>query len=418
MSSNKKTLQLVKKAAEPADKDNAQIPAATGRREGLDIGVELVEGFNHLGMVSEHVRGIAPYDAVSSLDKIKLRSQISHFKLDWNESTVDPSPKVFEALQKHLKCTNSLNWYPPLFANELRAKLSHYVGLPMESILVTNGSDDALELLMNTYLDPGDKVVTAYPTYAHALLFARARGANIVKVVYPDVFKADVEAIISAIDERTKLVYLVNPNNPTGTFFHAEEMERILKAAPRALVLSDEAYYEFCGETMVPLIKKYENLLVTRSFSKAFALAALRIGYLMANPNTVRQLTRIYNPKSVNALAQIAAAATLDDIGHYEKYVREVNAAKKIIEDFCGQWGLPFKSTRANYVMIKTPRVARVIKELADEGVHVRDRSSIPELRGYFRFNLGNLQQTDEILRRMDRAFKKAGLTKKNGHKN
>ncbi len=168
MSSNKKTLQLVKKAAEPADKDNAQIPAATGRREGLDIGVELVEGFNHLGMVSEHVRGIAPYDAVSSLDKIKLRSQISHFKLDWNESTVDPSPKVFEALQKHLKCTNSLNWYPPLFANELRAKLSHYVGLPMESILVTNGSDDALELLMNTYLDPGDKVVTAYPTYAHA----------------------------------------------------------------------------------------------------------------------------------------------------------------------------------------------------------------------------------------------------------
>ncbi len=375
--------------------------------------LEVITSFNHSDLVSRYVRNVAPYDAVSSLEKIRQRSQITHYKLDWNESTQSPSTKVYQALKEYLETANGLNWYPPLFSNDLREKLALYVGSEKDNILVTNGSDDSLELIMKTFLDPGDSLVTQYPTYQHALLFARSRGANIVKVVYPDVFEADHKKLIAAIDKSTKLVYIVNPNNPTGAFLGKQELEEVVNAAPNALVLVDEAYYEFCGESAVPLVQKYENVIVTRSFSKAFALAGMRIGYLVASSGIVRQLTRIFNPKSVNTLAQVAASATLDDLGYYDSYVKEVNLAKDMVAQFCAERGLEFRSTRANYVLIKVPHVHRVIKDLEREGVYVRDRSSIPQLRGFFRFNLGTRQQTEVILKRMDKVFTRLGITKK-----
>jgi len=381
-------------------------------KDRTNMNLKVITTFNPADNVSEYVRNIAPYDAVSSLTKIMSRTQITHYKLDWNEATVPPSPKVKESLLEYLSSSNGLNWYPPLFSPDLREKLSHYVGLTTDNVVVTNGSDDSLELLMKTFLDPGDRVVTPYPTYAHALLFARSRGANIVKVVYPDVFKADVDKLIASITPRTKMVYLVNPNNPTGAFLNRKDVERVLQHAPNAIVVVDEAYFEFCGETMAGLVEKYENVVVTRTFSKAFALAALRIGYLMAHPNVVTQLKRIYNPKSVNTLAQIAACSALDDLQYYDEYVAEVTRGKQMVADYCAEKGLEFRNTRANYVLIKVPYVLKTVKELEREGIYVRDRSHIPQLRGFFRFNLGTTQQAEEILRRMDKVFHRTGVLK------
>jgi len=398
-----------------AAKNNGDIPHMTTKvdptiSQQTGANLKVITTFNQTESVSRHVRSIAPYDAVSSLNLIMERPQLTHFKLDWNESTLSPSAKVKDALMEYLKGSNGLNWYPPLFAPELSRKISFYAGVAPEGVLVTNGSDDSLELLMKTYLDPGDRIVTPYPTYAHALLFARSRGANIVKVVYPDVFTADLDSLLKAVGPRTKMIYLVNPNNPTGAYLHREEIEQVAARAPGSLIVVDEAYFEFCGETMAAMTRDHENIVVTRSFSKAFALAALRIGYILAHPNTITQLKRIYNPKSVNTLAQVAACAALDDLGYYDRYVKQVHLAKQMVVDYCAGVGLVCRNTRANYVLIQVPHVHKAIKGLENEGIYVRDRSGIPQLRGFFRFNLGDVNQTEEILRRMDKVFRRLGI--------
>lgn len=360
--------------------------------------------------VADSIKDLKPYDPVSSLPRILADPERVHFKLDWNESTIPPSPNVRKAVMQFLDNELSLNYYPQLFSPDLRLRLQSHVGYPKDHILVTNGSDDALELICKTYLNPGDRVLSPYPTYTHALLFAQSRGAIIDKVIFEDTFAGTVEEILAALTERTKLIYLVNPNNPTGQMFTEEEMVRIAQAAPQAVILIDEAYHEFSHQTLVGLVGRYRNVVVTRTFSKLWGLAALRIGYLVAQPPLISQLCRLHNPKSVNQIAQVAAAAALEDREYYEKYLEEVDASKELFERWCAKRGIGFHNTPASYVMVKVDRVKEVVDALADEGVYVRDRSSFPSLAGYFRLNLGTVEQTQEVLHRFEKVLKNLEL--------
>ena len=360
--------------------------------------------------VADSVQDILPYDAVSSLPRILERPEMEHFKLDWNESTIPPSPRVKKAVMSYLDGMHSLNFYPALFSPELRLKLQSYVGYSADHILVTNGSDDALDLICKTYLNPGDHVLTPYPTYTHFLLYARSRGALVDKVVPGDVFASDVEGILGALTEDTKIIYLVNPNNPTGQLLPNAELARIADAAPQAIIIVDEAYMEFAGSTAAGLIADYPNIVVSRSFSKAFGLAAMRIGYLIAQPVTVRELTRLYNPKSVNQLAQVAASAALDDLEYYRRYLEEVDRSKKLFVRWCEKRNIPVQNTPANFIMVKVERVGEVVERLAEVGVYVRNRSGFPQLNGYFRLNLGTVAQTTAVLKRFESVLTELGL--------
>ena len=353
---------------------------------------------------SKYVAHIRPYEAASSRDKIG-HGGADVFKLDWNESTIPPSPRVIEAIARFLGNTHHLNWYPELYSKRLVTKLSGYVGVDEASVLVTNGSDDALDLVCRTYLDEGDEVVVPSPTYTHFLVYAGARGAQILRVYGEDPFHQNLDGVLRSIGHRTKLVYLVSPNNPTGLLYSEEQVAQVLEAAPQAIVIVDEAYFEFCGQSVVGLTRRYRNLVVTRTFSKSFGIAGLRIGYAVADPQTIDALKRIFNPKSVNALGQVAAEAALDDREYLDNYVRSVTAAKELIREHLTARGVECRVTPGNYVLIRLSDPKRFCALLEDEGVFIRDRSSIAQMQHYARMSVGTIEQTSEILARVDRAL-------------
>ncbi|HEY0132999.1 MAG TPA: aminotransferase class I/II-fold pyridoxal phosphate-dependent enzyme, partial [Nannocystis sp.] len=189
---------------------------------------------------------------MSSLDRIWARPGIEHFKLDWNEASVPPSPRVYAAIVSFLSNSNHLNWYPELGSHSLAHSLADYTGVPAGQILVTNGSDDALELVCKAFIDAEDTVLVPQPTYTHFLVYVQSRGATVVDFFADDIFDADIDRLEAVV--RTggfKLVYLVSPNNPTGVVYTRAQVERLLIAAPATLFIVDEAYHEFYGETVV-----------------------------------------------------------------------------------------------------------------------------------------------------------------------
>jgi len=352
-------------------------------------------------VIARRVEQLKPYEAVSSREKIDRNPSLRHHKLDWNESTIQPSPKVHEALVSFVTQGGALNWYPDLFHLPLYERLAEYTGSRVSRLIVTNGSDAALELLCQCYLDPEDNVVFPAPTYNHFVQFAELTGAELRGVTCRNVFQPSLKELEEHIDARTKILYLVNPNNPTGNVYLPAEVLDLALRYPHVLVISDEAYFEFSGVSCVKLVDEVPNLVVTRSFSKAFSLASLRIGYLVAQEVVVEKLRRVYNPKSVNMLAQVAAAAALEDLSYYRAYVREVKRSAALIEAFCRRQGLRCRVTYANWVLIEFKDPKAMAQKMADAGIHVRDRSS--QLPGVLRMSLGTEAQTVDVLARLER---------------
>jgi len=213
---------------------------------------------NETSLLSQNMMHLKPYSPTSSRDKIdNKKSEKKPLKLDWNEATIQPSPRVKEAILKALsESSNIINWYPELYSKKLKQKLAKYTERKSSEIIVTNGSDDGLELICKVFLDNNDEVIVSYPTYTHFLTYVKSRGAKIIKAESPNVFHPTISSIIENITPFTKLIYIVNPNNPTGTLFSKQEIERILKIATNSIVLIDEAYFEFAKETVVSLIDK------------------------------------------------------------------------------------------------------------------------------------------------------------------
>jgi histidinol-phosphate aminotransferase len=356
--------------------------------------------------VAPSVRALTPYESVTSQASIdSLPDGETTFKLDWNEATIAPSPRVTEAIQAYVGGQRDLNWYPQLGSTDLVNALEGYTGVSSEHILATNGSDDALQLICNTFLSEGDKVVAPVPTYNHFLVFAQSRGAAITKVVGETPFSKNLDGIRDAMSADTRILYLVSPNNPTGVVLDPQDVEELCRDYPRTLVILDEAYFEFAQVTGMDLVGEYPNLIVTRTFSKAFGLAGLRVGYLAADHDVIEGLSRIYNPKSVNALGQIGAIAALDDLDYLDAFLDEVNASKEILRDFFASRNAEAHITPANFVVVRVPDIKQTLGQLESRGVYVRDRSSYPGLEGCLRMSVGTVEQTYKLLGRLEEAF-------------
>jgi len=348
-------------------------------------------------------RELRPYRPASSLERIDPHGNPEPLKLDWNESTIAPSPLVIERITAFLGNTHHLNWYPDQHAHQLTEQLSVYTGLNAKNILVTSGSDAALDVTCQTYLDPGDEVVVPSPTYTHFLTYAGARGARVHQVYGADPFELDIDAIMSALSYRTKMVYLVSPNNPTGVVCPASVVARIARAVPQAVVIIDEAYFEFAQQSVVELVDTYPNVMVTRTFSKSFGIAGLRVGYMLAHENLITDVRRIFNPKSVNVLAQIGACAALDDMEYLYSYIDEVKSSKKMLSDWFESNGYPVRQSAANFLMVKVPHPGAFIQLCEEESVFIRDRSMEPQLERYVRISVGTVEQTRDLCERLTR---------------
>jgi histidinol-phosphate aminotransferase len=359
------------------------------------------ESFDPAKRCNDHVAKLREY-RVTSQDIWKMAKTGDIVKADWNESGAAPSPRVNQALQAFLKGI-PLEWYPDVEATKLREALAEYCNCTVDQTQVFSGSDAALEYFCRAFLNPGDEVIIRTPTYDNFRVYVESNGGQVVAVHNSSPFELDITAITKAITPKTKLIYLVNPCNPTGIVYSEAQLETILKAAPQAIIISDEAYFEFYGKTVVPLLKKYQNLVISRSFSKAFALAGLRIGYLIADPAVLAVVNKIRVGKNVNSIAQIAAEAALTDIPYLNKYVKDVTRNREWLVAELTKLGYVARTTVANFILVQVDNPTAFASHLKNEWIYVRDRSYMPQMEGFVRITVGTKEQAQRIVTACER---------------
>ena len=310
---------------------------------------------------------------------------------DWNESEFPPTNKVFEVMKSFYRYER----YPDITAKLLKSKLSDYVSLPVDFIEVYNGSDDALKDIITVFVDRETHVLSYQPSYTQVNTFITTNTENYMKVnIKNPLGEHEYDFDYCKV---ANVVYLVNPNNPTGKLLAVDEIEKLLKTYPDTLFIVDEAYYEFAKQSSCHLVVSHKNLIVTRTFSKAFGLASVRLGYCMAHPDTLSHLRKIRNGKAVNSLAQLCGVAALDDLDYLDSRIDEMNDAKKFFVD-----NLPHEyyavDSQTNFVLLKTPDSKKLLNKMKDNKILIRDRSSFDNLENCVRITIGSKKQIIRVL--------------------
>jgi histidinol-phosphate aminotransferase len=328
--------------------------------------------------------------------------RLGKLRLDFNENTVGASPRVIEALKNYLT-EERLSLYPDYF--ETKRGLATFFDVEPDDFILTNGTDEALQVLVNTYIDDGGEVLLLRPSYAMYRFYSEVANANIREIRYrAQKLAFPLEELLDAIRPSTRAILIANPNNPTGTGTSRAGLERILEKAAGAAVLIDEAYYEFSGVTALPLLNDYPNLFVSRTFSKVYGMAAMRLGCLFSQSGNVDFLHKAQSPYSVNTLATLAAHAAIQDQAYIEKYVTEVLAARELLYVGLEKLGIPYYESKANFVLFEAgQRAIPVRDELRHRGVLVRDRSY--EIPGCVRVTVGTRDQIRRFLAELEQIW-------------
>jgi histidinol-phosphate aminotransferase len=321
--------------------------------------------------------------------------RVGKLRLDFNENTVGCSPQVVDYLKERLTASE-LAIYPEY--EETRNALASFLGIATEELLLTNGTDEAIQVLMNTYVDDGDEVLLLRPSYAMYRFYAELVGAAIREINYhSEDLSFPLEGLLDAIRPTTRAVLLANPNNPTGTGISLKGIEQILDSAGQAAVLVDEAYFEFSRVTALGLVRERPNLFVSRTFSKVYGMAAMRCGCVVAQAENIEFLHKAQSPYSVNALAALAVRAAIRDADYVENYVREVLAARELLYEGLRKLGIRYYPSEANFVLFRAGDRAIFLRdELRARGVLVRDRSY--EIAGCVRVTVGTRAQIRRFL--------------------
>ncbi|NQW83368.1 MAG: histidinol-phosphate transaminase [Alcaligenaceae bacterium] len=327
-----------------------------------------------------HVAAIAPYQAGKPIEELAREFGLDPAQIVKLASNENPLGMPESARLAIVAATAHLGRYPDPAGFELKQALSARWSVPQNWLTLGNGSNDILELVASALLEPGSSVVYAQHAFVVYRLATQARGARHLVVPAKD-FGHDLPAMLEAIDGTTRVVFIANPNNPTGTYLPNAQLEAFLEAVAqrhgtRVTVVLDEAYNEFLEPEQrvdsVGLVKRYANLLVSRSFSKAYGLAGLRVGYAIAQPTLTDLMNRVRQPFNVNSLAQAAAIAALQDTEFLAKSFTVNREGKAQLQQGFAKLGLTFVPSYANFVLVKVGDAARVNLELLKRGVIVR----------------------------------------------
>jgi len=320
--------------------------------------------------------------------------------LSSNENPLGPSPRAMAALREAVA---TVNRYPDASGTDLKAALADRWGLCPEQIALGNGADEWMLLLCLAFAGPEDEVVMAQGSFISYLLRATEVGARAVRVPLQG-HAHDLEAMAAAITERTRLVFVCNPNNPTGTMVSAEDLDAFLERVPeRVAVVVDEAYYEYVGEDQRPRTLEAirggrENLIVLRSFSKVYGLAGLRVGYMLAHEKVVDYMERARPPFNVNRLAQVAALAALGDEVHVRRSIEANEAAKAFFYRALDSLGVPYIPSHTNFVAVDVGQpAAQVSGPLLERGflTTALDNWGVP---GHLRFSFGTPEENEDFV--------------------
>ncbi len=314
----------------------------------------------------------------------------SVLRLDFNENTLACSPKVRDVLGRI--SAGELTRYPE--REPVEALVADHLRLAPEQVVLTNGVDEAIHVLFETFLDAGDELLLPVPTYTMYEVYASATDAKIVAVQSAADLQFPFERLLAAIGSQTKTIAIANPNSPAGSVATRAQLMEIARRAPHAAVLVDEAYFHFHGETVIDLIGEIPNLIVARTFSKAYGLAGLRLGLLAGSVELMRWIRRVLSPYSVNSLALACLPPALEDAAYLEWYVGEVLAARADFEAALDQERIRRWPSHANFVLVEIgSQHAEFVRHMRAAGVLVRDRSNDPGCDGCVRITIGTRQQ-------------------------
>jgi histidinol-phosphate aminotransferase len=329
-------------------------------------------------------------------------------RLDFNENVDGCSPRVLNTL--HSITAETLNKYPEREPGE--QAVANYLGIAPDQVLLSNGVDEAIHLLAETYLEPGDETLIAVPTFSMYEIYALATGAVVRSVQSGESFEFPAEDLLRAITPKTRLICIANPNNPTGAIATREQLLAILRTAPQAAVLIDEAYIHFGGESLLDQIGLIDNLFVSRTFSKAHGLAGFRLGALLGSATQLRMLRRVASPYNVNGIALTCLTAALDDREYIASYIAQVLEGRNRLECFYRERNIPYWPSQANFVLAYFGDYrAAFVAQMRQRGILVRDRNSDPGCAGCVRITLGNRLQTQRLLYELPEALASIGFT-------
>ena len=316
-------------------------------------------------------------------------------RLDFNENTFACSPKVREVLGNI--SAGSLTRYPE--REPVEALVAAHVGVRAEQLALTNGVDEAIHVLFETFLEADDELLLPVPTYTMYEVYASATDARVVAVQAADDLLFPFERLLAAITPRTKIIAVANPNSPSGSVATRDQLLELARRAPHAVMLVDEAYYHFHGETVMDLVGTIPNLVVARTFSKAYGLAGLRLGLLAGPVELMRWVRRVLSPYSVNSIALACLPPALEDTAYIDWYVNEVLAGRADFEAALDKVGLPRWPSRANFILVDIgPQHREFVRLMRDAGVLVRDRSNDPGCEGRVRVTVGTREQMKQAI--------------------
>ena len=349
-----------------------------------------------------YVRSIAPYQPGKPISELAREMGLDEkgiVKLASNENPRGIGPRTRAAIEAAL---GEIARYPDGNGFGLKQALAKRYGVDMGAIVLGNGSNDVLELMALAFLGPGRAAVFSQHCFAVYPLATQARGARSIVVAAKD-YGHDLEAMAKAIDDETYVVWIANPNNPTGTFAKGQQLEAFLRKVPeRVLVVLDEAYNEYLAPELradsVKWLKRHPNLVITRTFSKAYGLAGLRVGYALAHPSVADVMNRVRQPFNVNSLALVAATAALDDMEFVARSYAENLRGLKQLEEGVRGLRLEFIPSYGNFITIRVGKAAEIYKRLLRRSVIVRPVGGGYGLPEHLRVTVGTAGENERFL--------------------
>jgi histidinol-phosphate aminotransferase len=375
------------------------------RAEGGPFEDELLHSLSHLPAATQ----VEPRRAVLAMPEYHppLAGREA-LRLDFNENTLAPSPRVFAKLQS--LTAEGLTIYPERQAVEAVAAKAH--GLKSEQVILTNGVDEAIHLMACAFLDEGDEALICTPTFFMYDVSISMMTTGLKRVQMEDSLEFPFERFLEAITPRTKLIIVASPNNPTGTTVSREHLLAIAKAAPQAVLMVDEAYFHFHGESVMQDVGAVPNLMVARTFSKAYGLANLRVGMMAGDARLIGYLRKVSSPYNVNGVALAVLPEALADQEYLNWYVLQIHQGRERVFAELAALGVRTWTSAANFVLMDIgARHKEFVEQMRARGVLLRDRSTDPGCDGYVRMTVGVEEQVARGLTALRESLSAMGWT-------
>lgn len=352
-----------------------------------------------MSLVRKNILNLTPYIAGKPIEETKRELGLREvIKLASNENPLGVSPKALAAMKRVL---TAVNRYPDSSSFYLKRKLSQKLSMSAANLILGNGSDELIDIIIKTFVEDDENIVTSEATFLEYAIVAQVNG-RLVKTAPLRYFKFDLQAIKKKIDKKTKVVFIANPNNPTGTYVTRYELEDFMRGLPeQVIVVLDEAYDTFIDVDDFPRSVKYldKNVIILRTYSKAYGLAGLRVGYAIAAPELIGYMEKARQPFNVNLLAQAAALAALDDKKFLKKTRKAVLEGKNYLYDCLSKMGVAYVPSVANFILMDVGRDGvSVFKEMLKYGVIVRDMKQYG-LKNFIRVTIGTKKENERFIK-------------------